>query len=229
MAPLANLNGVSKTLPSITRLPNSPRSHKKEQITASLGTKTHLSECCVHTTRRAAIGLASVLLTGHFSNQVSLAADKDDGSIGWYDELPPDPTVNNMISNEKTGTRSFLKKRLYMANIGVKGSVYRIKKYAFDLLAMADLVAADTLNYVRRYLRLKSTFMFYDFDKVISAVPVDDKQPLTDMANRLFDNFEKLEDASRRKNLSETQSCYQETQVMLHEVMDRMSSLYKTI
>ncbi|KAK7324645.1 hypothetical protein VNO77_28374 [Canavalia gladiata] len=219
MTPLTNLHGVSKTLiPINTCLPNAHRSIKSSNRT---------QECSVQTTRRAAtIGLATILLTTQFNHNISLATDNG----FWYLDHPlPRPTVTNNIANEKTGTRSFIKNGLYMANIGVKGSVLRIKKSSFDLLAMADLIAQDTLNYVWRYVRLKSTFIYFDFDKVISATPGDEKQQLTDMAIKLFDNFERLEEASRKKSLAETKSCYQETEVMLKEVMDRMTIMYQTI
>ncbi|KAF5728364.1 photosynthetic NDH subunit of lumenal location 3 chloroplastic isoform X2 [Tripterygium wilfordii] len=221
MAGLAHLNGVTDTLPSIPRIPNIQTTRKSPRIVGFLSKKAENfpEHQQLLTTRRVALGIASITLLGHSSNGVSLAEDNRFFITGPL----PEPSVENKIANEKTGTRSFLRKRLYMANIGVKGSAYRLRRCAFDLLAMEDLIGKDTLNYVKKYLRFKSTFMYYDFDKVISAAPADEKQPLLNLANRLFDSFEKLEDAAKIKSLPRTESCYRDTKGILEEVMQRMA------
>lgn len=94
------------------------------------------------------------------------------------------------LANGETGTRSFLRNGIYMANVGVDGSAFRLREYAFDLLALGDLMGKDSWNYMRKYLCLKSTFMYLDFDKVISAASVENKQSLLDLAVRFFDSVE---------------------------------------
>ncbi|XP_030507658.2 photosynthetic NDH subunit of lumenal location 3, chloroplastic [Cannabis sativa] len=222
MARLANLNGVFETLSRIQiRLASLERAKKGVEIVGFLGKKK--DDCeeqhSMQTTRRVALGLASIAVVGKTCNAVSFAEDNG----FWIDGRIPLPSVNNKIENENTGTRSFLKKRIFIADIGLKGRMYRLRKYAFDLLAMEDLIGKDTLNYVQKFIKIKSTFMYYDFDKVITAAPVDDKQPLLDLANRLFDNVEKLDAAVKQRNILQTETTYKDTKAILQEVMTRMA------
>ncbi|XP_010485415.1 PREDICTED: photosynthetic NDH subunit of lumenal location 3, chloroplastic [Camelina sativa] len=220
MAHFLDLNSLTNTLPSIPKLPESRKISKSSGF-ACRRTVEFQEPDSVQITRRMTLGFTvSIGLTGIFgANNVSLAQDNG----FWIDGPLPIPPIYNNIVNEQTGTRTFIKKGVYVADIGTKGRMYRVKKNAFDLLAMEDLIGPDTLNYVKKYLRLKSTFLFYDFDNLISSAASEDKQPLTDLANRLFDNFEKLEDAAKAKNLTKTESCYIDTKILLQEVMTRMA------
>ncbi|KAK4344527.1 hypothetical protein RND71_034703 [Anisodus tanguticus] len=216
MANTTNLNCIFEALSLIPKIHGVEKFQKKAK-TVNRKTEENLP---AKTTRRLALGLATISLFANLGIENSLAEDNN----GFFITGPlPVPSVSTDIINKETGTRSFLKKGMYIANIGIKGRIHRLKRYAFDLLALGDLIGSDAWSYVRKYLRIKSTFMYYDFDEVITAAQVNDKQPLTDLANRLFDNVEKLEDAVRQKNLPQTQTCYQETTTILQEVMDRMA------
>lgn len=223
MAGAKNTSAIFEALSVIPKRHSTENIHKRSAAILSFFSGKKNDEIQennpLKTTRRLAIGIASLALIGNQGTGISLAEDNG----YWLTSPVPIPSVKNKIANEDTGTRSFVRGGIYIANIGLKGRMRRLKRYAFDLLAMADLIGQDTLDYVKRYLRLKSTFMYYDFDEVITAAPVSEKQPLTDLANRLFDSFEKLEDATRKKNLPQTKSYYQDTATILEEVMARMA------
>lgn len=220
MAPVSNLNAVSETLPAIPKLLDLRIPRYGTKIIGVICNKMdEFQRNPLQTTRRVALGSASIAFFGNLGIKTSLAEDNG----FWLTGPIPVPSAENKIANEETGTRSFLKNGIYMAKIGKKGTEYRLKKYAFDLLALGDMIGQDTWNYIRKYLRLKSTFMYYDFDKVITAAAINDKQSLTDLANKLFNNVEKLEDAVKMHDLPKTRSCYQDTTTILQEVMDRMA------
>ncbi|KAF9590520.1 hypothetical protein IFM89_035729 [Coptis chinensis] len=227
MACLANLNCISPTSSlkvKSSKVENTSRrlavvglssneTEQSQEHPAQLPTNNFVSR---QTTRRVVIGLAAVALSLQSGIEKALAEDN-----GYWNTGPLTvPLVSSKIANEETGTRTFLKKGIFVANIGPKGSAYRLKKYAFDLMGMEDILGQDAWHYVRMYLRLKSSIMYYDFDTVISASPVNDKGPLTDLAKRLFDSVEKLEAAVKMHSLPQAESCYQDTTAILQEVME---------
>ncbi|XP_024976936.1 photosynthetic NDH subunit of lumenal location 3, chloroplastic [Cynara cardunculus var. scolymus] len=220
MAPTANLNQIFTTFPAIPKLSGEGKLRSDAAPPRLAGNKVEESQNQpLKPTRRLALGLGSIGLFANSNVAVSLAEDNG----FWLTGPIPIPRASNMIDNVETGTRSFLKTGVYIADIGTKGRAFRLKKYAFDLLALGDLIGKDAWNYVRKYLRLKSTFMYFDFDKVISAATPDDKPPLLDLANRLFDSVEKLEVAVKNQDLPQTELLYSNTTVILEEVMTKMA------
>ncbi|XP_042471849.1 photosynthetic NDH subunit of lumenal location 3, chloroplastic-like [Zingiber officinale] len=219
-APLSNLNATSTP-------PNLHNPSKRSPAGVTTFSPSNFKSPPPLISRRASLGLSTaVTLFQQLGIRPSTAAEQVDtpGDNGlWLTGPIPSPTVTNKIENKETGTRSFLRNGIFMAEIG-EMTAYRLKHYAFDLLALADLIEQmDAWNYVRMYLCLRSTVMYYDFDKVISAAADDQKPLLTDLANRLFDSVEKLEAAVKQKSEPLTRSCYAETEVILKEVMSRMA------
>ncbi|ERN09523.1 hypothetical protein AMTRI_Chr09g13110 [Amborella trichopoda] len=106
-----------------------------------------------------------------------------------------------------------------------KGSAIRIKKCAYDLLSIWDLIEEDQESWelVVRDLRLRSTFLYCDFNKLISSSSPDQKQALTDLANKLFSYIEQLAGALRTRSVDQTQNLYNDTVHVLEEVVALVS------
>ncbi|KAF8378903.1 hypothetical protein HHK36_030252 [Tetracentron sinense] len=110
-----------------------------------------------------------------------------------------------------------------MVDMGSRGSACRIKKCAFDLLSMSDMSDdEDSWDLMGRDLRLKSTFLYCDFNQMISSAPNDQKKTLTDLANRLFYYIEELGHAVKIRSVPLTQNRYKDAAVVLQEVMATM-------
>uniref|UniRef100_A0A5B7BRB0 Uncharacterized protein n=1 Tax=Davidia involucrata TaxID=16924 RepID=A0A5B7BRB0_DAVIN len=109
-----------------------------------------------------------------------------------------------------------------------KGSAHRIRKCAFDLLSIGgDLMDdddADSWDLMGRDIRLKSTFLYCDFNQMISSAPQDQKKTLTSLANKLFTSIEELDHAVKIRSITLTHDRYNEAAVILQEVMAHMPS-----
>lgn len=93
MARMADINGISKTLPALPKLPNVKWTSNRVKIVGFLGKKSEdLGTHPLQTTRRLAISLASIALIGNSANgMISLA---DDNGF-WIDGPLPVPPVYN--------------------------------------------------------------------------------------------------------------------------------------
>ncbi|KAG0474715.1 hypothetical protein HPP92_014401 [Vanilla planifolia] len=116
-----------------------------------------------------------------------------------------------------------------MEDLECKGSVFRIKKCAFDFLSMEEDLIDDEeygiwWELIERELRLKSTFLYCDLNHVILNSCEEQKRSLTDLANRFFHCMEELDNAVKCRSISAARTCYCDAVRLLQELMAALTS-----
>ncbi|KAL8100634.1 photosynthetic NDH subunit of lumenal location 3, chloroplastic-like [Apium graveolens] len=103
-----------------------------------------------------------------------------------------------------------------------KGSANRIRSCACELMSIGDDLMDDneSWDFVGRDLQLKATFLYCDFDKVISGAPEDHKRSLTELANRLFCSIEELDLAVKVQSIQQAQNRFSDLALVLEEVVE---------
>ncbi|KAK9983764.1 hypothetical protein SO802_033289 [Lithocarpus litseifolius] len=106
----------------------------------------------------------------------------------------PETHSFHLPHGEMTITLQDMEASVKMVDVEFRGSAHRIKKCACDLLSIGGNLVDDddSWDLMGNYLRLKSTFLYCDFNRMISSAPRDQKKPLTELANKLFCSIETL-------------------------------------
>ncbi|KAF3784237.1 Photosynthetic NDH subunit of lumenal location 3 [Nymphaea thermarum] len=106
-----------------------------------------------------------------------------------------------------------------MSSMEAKGSISRIRKCIRHLLTFGDQIDGESWEFVAEDLRLRSTFLFCDFNRFIAASPEDQKQPLTELANKLFHCMEEMDEAVKCRSVELARACYNDATSVLQDIL----------
>ncbi|KAM7463310.1 hypothetical protein LguiA_031431 [Lonicera macranthoides] len=116
-----------------------------------------------------------------------------------------------------------------MVDFEFKAIARRIRKCALDLLSLGgDLIDEDD-NYeswdlIQKDLRLKSTFLFCDLNKMINSAARDHKNALTELSNKFFCSIEEVDHAVKVRSIELTQDRCSDAAVIFREIMELLVS-----
>lgn len=172
------------------------------------------------TSRRAVLGLvAAGLASGSFVKAV--LADARPIKVG-----PPPPPAGGLPgtlnADEARDLDLPLKERFYIQPLSPNAAVERAKESAKEILAVKDLIAKKAWPYVQNDLRLRASYLRYDLNTYISAMPKDKKKPFKDLAGKLFDTIDNLDHAAKIKSAPEAEKYYAETVSALNDVISKL-------
>ncbi|KAF3322284.1 Photosynthetic NDH subunit of lumenal location 3 [Carex littledalei] len=116
-----------------------------------------------------------------------------------------------------------------MKKIELMGCLSRIRNCSVDILTLEEIVnekqeqeEEEMWDLIKRELQLKTTFLYFDLNRVISSSKDEHKEVLTKLANQFFHCIQELTDATKSRSVPITQLCFNDTAIVLHEIMDAL-------
>lgn len=82
-----------------------------------------------------------------------------------------------------------LKNRFYLQPLSPTEAAARAKESAKEILNVKEFIDKKAWPYVQNDLRLKSEYLRFDLNTVISSKPKDQKKELKDLTGKLFQNL----------------------------------------
>ncbi|KAI3676697.1 hypothetical protein L1987_86310 [Smallanthus sonchifolius] len=172
------------------------------------------------TSRRAVLGLiATGLASGSFVQAV--LADAKPIKLG----PPPPPSgglPGTLNSDEARDLDLPLKNRFFLQPLPPTEAAARAKESAKEILNVKDFIAKKAWPYVQNDLRLRSEYLRFDLNTVISAKPKDEKKQLKDLTGKLFENLADLDHAAKIKSSADAEKSYAAAVSSLNDVLSKL-------
>ncbi|KAM2481609.1 hypothetical protein PS1_005098 [Malus domestica] len=172
------------------------------------------------TSRRAVLGLVAVgLASGSFVQAV--LAEAKPIKIG----PPPPPSgglPGTLNSDEARDLDLPLKERFFLQPLTPAQAAARAKESAKEIVAVKEFIDKKAWPYVQNDLRLRSSYLRYDLKTVISAKPKLEKEPLKELAGKLFKDIDGLDHAAKIKSTPEAEKYYAATVSSLNDVLAKL-------
>ncbi|XP_043718729.1 oxygen-evolving enhancer protein 3-1, chloroplastic-like [Telopea speciosissima] len=217
-ATLHQLSGSSR----LRRVPGnrSGLSIKAQQSQTTLSSSSTESEAVVQSSRRAALSLvAAGLVAGSFVQTVFAEAK----SIKVGPPPPPSGGLPGTLNSDEPRDLDLpLKDRFFIQPLPAVEAAKRAKESAKDILSVKQLIDKKAWPYVQNDLRLKASYLRYDLNTVISAMPKDQKKPLKDLIGVLFNTIDSLDHAAKIKSTPEAEKYYAATVSVLNDVLSKI-------
>ncbi|KAI3682898.1 hypothetical protein L1987_83252 [Smallanthus sonchifolius] len=217
VASMAGLRGSS--LASSTRLTQIGNGHVGVARTG-LVVRAQQGEAESETSRRAVLGLiATGLASGSFVQAV--LADAKPIKLG----PPPPPSgglPGTLNSDEARDLDLPLKNRFFLQPLSPTEATARAKESAKEIVNVKEFIDKKAWPYVQNDLRLRSEYLRFDLNTVISAKPKDEKKQLKDLTGKLFQDMADLDYAAKIKSSADAEKSYAAAVSSLNDVLSKL-------